>query len=167
MADDPFGFDKLGVNEPAALDITAFAPKPRPTNHGDVKAVREVARMEGFTRRAPAPPGNPPAAFPVVKARKRRVNITELLGIQDRYPETERAQLNMLAPVPIVLRWRKLVNDRKLPAWETLEAAMEALETGQGADRRRTPASAGGGEGTASARQAPPTAAPRSGAEST
>jgi len=165
MAGDPFGFDKLAVDDSAALDIAAFAPKPRPTNHGDAKAVREVARMEGFTRRAPAPAGNPPAALPVGKARKRRVNITELLGIQDRYPETERAQLNMLAPVPIVLRWRRLVTDRKLPAWETLEAAMEALETARKNERRWAPG--GAGEGGAPSPPAPPTVVPRSGAEST
>jgi hypothetical protein len=63
------------------------------------------------------------------RSRKRRVNITELLGLQDRYPESERAQLNMLAPVPVVLRWREMVRQGgDLPAWEILERAMDALE---------------------------------------
>ncbi|OYW97108.1 MAG: hypothetical protein B7Z12_22160 [Caulobacter vibrioides] len=65
--------------------------------------------------------------------------INDLLGIKDRYPETQRAQLNLLAPVPVVLRWRQLVagaNGR--PAWEVLEQAMDALEAAQG------PANTGG-----------------------
>ena len=137
MGKDPFGFDAVRVEESAGLDIEAFAPKPRPTNRAAADAVREVARTEGFTRRGPAKTSPAPAPPADAKSRKRRVNITEILGIQDRYPETERAQLNMLAPVPIVLRWRKLVAERQVPAWETLEAAMEALEAS-----RRAPGAA-------------------------
>jgi hypothetical protein len=140
MSKDPFGFDAVRVEEDPGLDIEAFAPKPRPTNRAAAQAVREVARTEGFTRRGPS--NKPAEATPVadVKGRKRRVNITEVLGIQDRYPDTERAQLNMLAPVPIVLRWRKLVAERQVPAWETLEAAIEALE----AIQRASPQAAAG-----------------------
>ena len=137
MGKDPFGFDAVRVEEGPDLDIEAFAPKPRPTNRAAADAVREVARTEGFTRRGPAKTTPAPASLADAKGRKRRVNITEILGIQDRYPETERAQLNMLAPVPIVLRWRKLVAERQVPAWETLEAAMEALEAS-----RRAPGAA-------------------------
>lgn len=128
MSKDPFGFDAVRIEEDPGLDIAAFAPKPRPTNRAAAEAVREVARNEGFTRRGPSKTSPVAAPLSEAKGRKRRVNITEILGIQDRYPETERAQLNMLAPVPIVLRWRKLVAERQVPAWETLEAAMEALE---------------------------------------
>ena len=130
MAKDPFGFDAVTEADKEALDIEAFAPKPRPTNVSAVKAVRDVARDAGFTRRSPS---TPPVAIPPhgTKSRKRRVNITDLLGIQDRYPDTERAQLNMLAPVPVVLRWRQLVANQQAPAWELLEAAMDALEARQ------------------------------------
>ena len=120
---DPFDFDTAALEE-KGLDITGFAPTPRRVDRPAVAAAREAARDSGFTRRAaPSTDIAPPS-----RSRKRRVNITELLGIEDRYPDTERAQLNMLAPVPIVLRWRALVQGRQLPAWEVLEAAMDALE---------------------------------------
>lgn len=137
MGKDPFGFDAVRVDDAQDFDIEAFAPKPRPTDRAAADAVREVARTEGFTRRGPSDRFE--SNLPPIdgKPRKRRVNITELLGIQDRYPETDRAQLNMLAPVPIVLRWRKLVTERQVPAWETLEAAMELLETAQSGAQSR------------------------------
>jgi F420-dependent methylenetetrahydromethanopterin dehydrogenase len=142
---NPFGFE--GLNDGDGLDLAAFAPKSKPVDREKAAATREVARETGFTRRAASPAAAEPrpaparamsAAAPAPTAvvtsspergRKRRVNITELLGIQDRYPESERAQLNMLAPVPVVLRWRDLVRQGgDLPAWEILERAMDALE---------------------------------------
>ncbi len=125
---DPFDFQSA-ARDGDALDIAGFAPALRRVDRPAVAAAREAARDSGFTRRAPT------AAAPEPRGRKRRVNITELLGIQDRYPDTERAQLNMLAPVPIVLRWRALVQERQLPAWEVLEAAMDALEERTGTAR--------------------------------
>lgn len=143
---NPFGFD--GLND-GGLDLADFAPKPKIVDRDKAAATRAVASEAGFTRRAPsaaAPPAErAPAPRPAVapkavalaagptpvaaKAKKRRVNITQLLGIQDRYPDSERAQLNMLAPVPVVMRWRSLMRDAgDLPAWEVLEQAMDALE---------------------------------------
>ena len=128
---DPFGFVQATET---ALDLADFEPRPRKVDRSAVEATREVARDAGFTRRAPSPnPETLPPPEPAPKGRKRRVNITELLGLQDRYPETERAQLNMLAPVPVVLRWRALVQTHQVPAWEILEAAMDALAA-SGAD---------------------------------
>jgi hypothetical protein len=146
---NPFGFE--GLNDGDGLDLAAFAPKSKPVDREKAAATREVARETGFTRRAASPAAAEPqlapeaapartasAAKPAAAAvltpspersRKRRVNITELLGLQDRYPESERAQLNMLAPVPVVLRWREMVRQGgDLPAWEILERAMDALE---------------------------------------
>lgn len=137
MGKDPFGFEAVRVEDAQDLDIEAFAPKPRPTDRAAANAVRELARTEGFTRRGPSDRSESNLSLADGKPRKRRVNITELLGIQDRYPQTDRAQLNMLAPVPIVLRWRKLVTERQVPAWETLEAAMELLETAQSGSQTR------------------------------
>jgi hypothetical protein len=140
-AKDPFGF--VAAAEGVELDLTVFDPKPKAVDRASADAASEVAQDAGFTRRRSAksaPKSVAPAkADPATeKGRKRRVNITELLGIKDRYPETERAQLNMLAPVPVALRWRQLVKDASLPAWEVLERAMEALEaeSGAGAARR-------------------------------
>jgi hypothetical protein len=125
---DEFGFDAIGTGDD--LDLSAFEPKPKSIDRVSADAASAVAENHGFTRRTPtrAEPKTKAPAKPVDKGRKRRVNINELLGIEDRYPETERAQLNLLAPVPVVLRWRRLVKDASVPAWEVLERAMEALE---------------------------------------
>lgn len=142
-ADDAFGFGSIGKN--AEVDLSAFEPKPKAIDRAAADAAAEVAEVSGFTRRSPAKAERKPraAAAPVVKPTEKggkgRVSINELLGIQDRYPQTQRAQLNMLAPVPVVMRWRELVagaNGR--PAWEILEQAMDALEAA-------TPASKGAG----------------------
>ncbi len=130
---DDFGFGAIGKD--AEVDLTAFEPKPKPIDRKSAEAAAEVAEVAGFTRRTPAKTERKPrapAATPA-KAGKGRVNINELLGIQDRYPETQRAQLNLLAPVPVVLRWRQLVAaSNGKPAWEILEQAMEALEASSG-----------------------------------
>ncbi len=137
---DAFGFGAIGKN----VDLTAFEPKPKAIDRASAEAAAEVAEVAGFTRRAPAKSDRKPRAQTAAKAArsgekggKGRVNINDLLGIEDRYPETQRAQLNLLAPVPVVLRWRQLVasaNGR--PAWEILERAMEALEAKSGAGGR-------------------------------
>ena len=127
---DPFGFADAAAETSSGLDISTFAPRPRGVDRPAVEASRAVARDEGFTRRitpAPTEDGGLSTTTPV-RGRKRRVNITEVLGLQDRYPDTERCQLNMLAPLPIALRWRALVQTHQVPAWEILDAAMDALE---------------------------------------
>jgi hypothetical protein len=137
---DAFGFGAIGKD--TEIDLSAFAPKPKAIDNVAADAAAEVAEVAGFTRRAPAKSERRPrgkSAPAPEKGAKGRVNINDLLGIQDRYPATQRAQLNLLAPVPVVLRWRELVaasNGR--PAWEILERAMEALEASS------SPASAGG-----------------------
>ena len=130
---DEFGFDAIGKG--SDLDLSAFEPKPKSIDRASADAASEVAESAGFTRRTPAkvePKSRPKATMKTAtatgKGRKRRVNINDLLGIEDRYPQTERAQLNLLAPVPMVLRWRQLVKNASVPAWEVLERAMEALE---------------------------------------
>lgn len=130
---DDFGFGSIGKN--SEVDLSAFEPKPKPIDRAAADAAAEVAEVSGFTRRAPAKSERKaraaaiPAPKPAEKGGKARVNINDLLGIQDRYPETQRAQLNMLAPVPVVMRWRQLVGGANgRPAWEVLEQAMDALE---------------------------------------
>lgn len=140
---DPFGFERAAIEGSSELDISVFEPRPRPVDRPAVEASREVARDSGFTRR-PGPVGSErpvsvhTALVTPPKGRKRRVSMAELLGIEDRYPDTERAQLNMLAPVPIALRWRAIVQARQVPAWEILEAAMNALEATNAESRPET-----------------------------
>src|SRR5436190_750964 len=98
---NPFGFE--GLNDGDGLDLAAFAPKSKPVDREKAAATREVARETGFTRRAASPAAAEPqpaqeaaparatsAAKPATMAvltpstersRKRRVNITELLGL--------------------------------------------------------------------------------------
>ena len=134
---DEFGFDAIGKG--SDLDLSAFEPKPKAIDRASAEAASEVAESAGFTRRTSAKAearsrtkATAKTTAVADKGRKRRVNINDLLGIEDRYPETERAQLNLLAPVPVVLRWRQLVKDASVPAWEVLERAMEALEAKSG-----------------------------------
>ena len=143
---DPFGFDQL--QDSGELDLSAFAPKSKGIDRQAAAAAAAVARDSGFTRRQPASSMEAPQRTgPEDKGgsergKKRRVNISELLGLEDRYPETERAQLNMLVPVPVFLRWRKLVIEQQLPAWEVLESALSILESQ--AEPSSTEASANG-----------------------
>ena len=138
---DAFGFGAIGKD--VEIDLAVFEPKPKPIDRVSAGAAAEVAQRAGFTRRSPAKlkgefqgQGAITVAKPTERGGKGRVNITDLLGIEDKYPETQRAQLNLLAPVPVVLRWRQLVasaNGR--PAWEILERAMEALEVTSGSKK--------------------------------
>ena len=134
---DTFGFGAIGKD--AEIDLTAFEPKPRAIDRVSADAAAEVAEVAGFTSRRSAradrkPRGQTAAKAATDKGAKARVNINDLLGIEDKYPATQRAQLNLLAPVPVVLRWRELVAASKgRPAWAVLEQAMEALEASSAA----------------------------------
>jgi len=131
---DTFGFGAIGKD--AEIDLTAFEPKPRAIDRVSADAAAEVAEVAGFTSRRstkadrkPRGPASAKTSAAGDKGGKARVNINDLLGIEDKYPATQRAQLNLLAPVPVVLRWRELVAASKgRPAWAVLEQAMEALE---------------------------------------
>lgn len=129
---DPFGFETAREDE---VDLSAFAPKPKRIDKGAAAAASEVAQGAGFSRRtkparavrpavAPAPSVEPAPAKP----RGRRINVRELPGASERYADADKAQLNMLVPVPVLLRWRELCRTAGTPAWEVLERAIEALE---------------------------------------
>jgi len=143
---DPFGF-KGAVDtaadpaEQPSVDLAAFEPKAKPVDRGAAVVASEVARSEGFSRRtAPSKPARTPAAPDArptpVKGARRRIPLSQAVGFEDRYPDTERAQLNVLAPLPVVLRWRDLLKGHDGPAWALLEKAMDALEAGAGASRQ-------------------------------
>ena len=129
MADDPFGFGAAAKD--GEIDLTAFAPKARKTNVQSAEVAAEVAQSAGFSRRTAPAKGerrSRAAAATPAKGGKRRVNIQELTGVQDRYPDSERAQINMLVPVPVVVRWRELCKAEGGPAWALFERALDALE---------------------------------------
>ena len=132
--DDRFGFGAAAQTDD--LDLSAFAPKPKRIDRSAAAAASEVAQGAGFSRRAsPArsaksgskAPAPDPEVMPA-KSRGKRVNVRELPGSTDRYIDVDKAQLNMLVPVPVFLRWRELCKTAGGPAWEVLERAIEALE---------------------------------------
>ena len=133
MADkDPFDFGAAASDGAGAgIDLAMFAPKAKPVDRDAADAASAVAQDAGFSRRTvrsrePKPPVQaPPPA--VSRGARRRIPISQAIGFEDRYPDTQRAQLNVLAPVPIVLRWRELVKGIDAPAWAVLEKAMDAL----------------------------------------
>lgn len=128
-AKDPFGFGSAAKE--GEVDLTLFAPKAKATDVKAAEVAAEVAQSAGFTRRTePAKPERRTRAKAPepVKGSKRRVNIQELIGVQDRYPDSERAQINMLCPVPVVVRWRDLCKTADGPAWVLFERALDALE---------------------------------------
>lgn len=141
MAQDTFGFAAAADDSDPALDLAAFAPKPKPVDRKAAAAASEVAQDAGFSRRTAKPrerKADPvPAPTPAPKGARRRISISEAIGrSEERYSAEQRAQLNLLAPLPVVLRWRELTKSENEPAWVLLERAMDALEA-QGAKTRR------------------------------
>ncbi len=137
---DPFGFGEAATDADASVDLEAFAPKAKPVDREAAKAASAVAQDAGFSRRSTkakdAEPEPAPAPAATLKGARRRIPISQVIGYEDRYPDTERAQLNVLAPVPVVLRWRELVKGLDTPAWAVLEKAMDALSAQAGELRR-------------------------------
>ncbi|MBS0363384.1 MAG: hypothetical protein JSR98_18565 [Proteobacteria bacterium] len=141
MAQDTFGFAAAADDSDPAVDLAAFAPKPKPVDRKAAAAASEVAQDAGFSRRTTKPREAKPAAAPAPasapKGARRRISISEAIGrTEERYSDEQRAQLNLLAPLPVVLRWRELTKGENEPAWVLLERAMDALEAQGGKTRR-------------------------------
>jgi hypothetical protein len=141
MSKDPFGFAEASEDAGPAIDLDAFAPKPKPVDRQAAEAASAVAQDSGFSRRTARPrdqkpePETPPP--PASKGARRRISIAEAVGREDeRYSDQQRAQLNVLAPLPIVMRWRELVRGADAPAWSILEQAMDALASQSTTPRR-------------------------------
>lgn len=142
---DPFGFGSATAEaDSPSVDLEMFAPKPKAVDRSAAEAASVVAQGAGFSRRTAAPraaktpvaPAAAPSARPA-KGARRRIPLSQAVGYEDRYPDSERAQLNVLAPLPVVLRWREIVKNNNGPAWAVLEKAMDALaaQAGDGRDR--------------------------------
>ncbi|MHB8285663.1 MAG: hypothetical protein ACYDD1_13415 [Caulobacteraceae bacterium] len=140
-AKDPFDFQAAAAEDTnPGLDLDMFAPKAKPFDRDAARAASAVAQDAGFSRRggrtrdSEEPP--PPVAR---KSARGRIAISQAIGgFEDTYPDSQRAQLNMLAPLPVVMRWRELVKGSDAPAWAILEKAMDALAA-QLAEQRRGP----------------------------
>jgi hypothetical protein len=126
MAKDNFGFADAARD--LEVDLAAFEPKAKPVDRKSAQAASEVAQDAGFSRRTTKPREPKPAAAPAPhKGARRRISISEAIGREERYPDSQRAQLNVLAPLPVLIRWRELVKGADAPAWTILEKAMDAL----------------------------------------
>jgi len=137
MGKDNFGF--AAAAEEPGIDLAAFEPRAKPVDRKAAEAATAVAQDAGFSRRAPRSKDALPAVKSPAKAARRRISISEAIGLEERYPDAQRAQLNVLAPLPVLLRWRELVKGTDAPAWTILEKAMDALAAQSSAPR--------GGEG--------------------
>lgn len=148
---DPFGFGAATAEadppegDTPEVDLAMFAPKPKAVDRSAAEAASAVAQGAGFSRRTartktakPAPePAEPPVTRPA-KGARRRIPLSQAVGFEDRYPDSERAQLNVLAPLPVVLRWREIIKQNNGPAWVVLEKALDALEAQTSGEPGRT-----------------------------
>jgi hypothetical protein len=126
-AKDPFGFTAAAEDAGGeGVDLSLFEPKTRPVDRRAADVASQVAQDAGFSRRVT--PAKASQALTPPRSPKRRISIAQAVGREDRFPDSERAQVNVLAPVPVVLRWRELLKSRPGPAWEVLEEAMDAME---------------------------------------
>jgi hypothetical protein len=98
-----------------------------PFGLGSVPPARPVTPTPGRPTASPAPAAPPSAQRPEVEP-ARRTTIAALTGERRRHAGAERAQLNILTPAPVLLRFRALVDKSRRPAWELLEEALDALE---------------------------------------
>jgi hypothetical protein len=133
---DPFGFSAATAGEErAAIDLDMFAPRAKAVDRHAAEAASSVAQGAGFSRRTVVRVAEPPP--PPARSARRRIPISQAVGYEDRYPDSERLQLNVLAPLPVAMRWREMMKSQNAPAWVLLEEAMDALAA-QRADPTRS-----------------------------
>ncbi|MGQ3044117.1 MAG: hypothetical protein ACT6R7_16815 [Brevundimonas aurantiaca] len=125
---DPFA----GVNQADAppaeapgrktIDLSDFGPKTAPAiDRGAADAARRAGEESGFASRARSTPTK--ATTP--KAGRSR--LSDIVG-RPAVIEGEKAQVNILAPADVCLRFKDLQRQRGEAAWQTLAAALDALE---------------------------------------
>jgi hypothetical protein len=136
MAGD-FGFGEAA--EEADFKVPAIAPKK--VDRGGAQIARDAGAEQGVHRRvvSPAASASKPAArasrasAAVPAKAKGRVKLSELDPTpKERFAGEARGQLNILAPAPIILAWRQLVQDSGAPQWELIEEAVKLLREQRG-----------------------------------
>ena len=64
---------------------------------------------------------------------KGRIKLSELdPAPKERFAGEARGQLNILAPAPIILAWRQLVQETGAPQWELIEEAEKLIRARRG-----------------------------------
>lgn len=132
MMPGDFGFGEAA--EEAEFKVPAVTPKK--VDRGGAEVAREAGAHEGVHRRVVA--SSTAAANPAARASrtsatapgkaKGRVKLSELdPAPKERFAGEARGQLNILAPAPVILAWRQLVQDSGLPQWELIEEAVKLL----------------------------------------
>jgi hypothetical protein len=136
MADN-FGFGQAA--EEAEFKVPAIAPKK--VDRGGAEVAREAGAQEGVYRRVvtsavPAPKSASRASrTPDTAAGKAkgRVKLSELdPAPKERFAGEARGQLNILAPAPVILAWRQLVQETGIPQWELIEEAEKLIRARRG-----------------------------------
>jgi hypothetical protein len=125
--------------EEAEFKVPAIAPKK--VDRGGAEVAREAGAQEGVHRRvvtsaAPAPKSAARASrTPATAAGKAkgRVKLSELdPAPKERFAGEARGQLNILAPAPVILAWRQLVQETGIPQWELIEEAEKLIRARRG-----------------------------------
>jgi hypothetical protein len=137
MMSDNFGFGQAA--EEAEFKVPAIAPKK--VDRGGAEVAREAGAQEGVHRRVVAPASSAPKsaarassmAAAVSGKAKGRVKLSELDPIpKERFAGEARGQLNILAPAPVILAWRQLVQETGIPQWELIEEAEKLIRARRG-----------------------------------
>jgi len=122
---DAFGFEAIGA-ERKGLDLSGFARAPETAiDRPAAEAAREVADAAGFQSRGKAV--SPRRAGQGRATSPGKVKISDLIG-PPVVPDEPRAQLNMMAPASLIVRFKEIERERGVRAWEVLKAALDALE---------------------------------------
>lgn len=142
MADDMFGFgaakDAGEDRQPDnGLDLDDFKPEPKSVDRGLAEEGRAVGAQHGIRRREPARTRPVEAAPPEPSPKKGggRIKVTEAYQRkEERYSGVPRAQLNALAPVPVVQAWKRLAEELGGEQWRMIEDAIPLLRRKHGLD---------------------------------
>jgi len=111
---------------PSAINLDDFAPRPRKVEPARAAAARVASAERNSRRTNQADAAVPP---PVATPSKGRVRLSTLR--EDARPKREepRAQLNIMAPASVILRWQAAFEGSGLKTqWQLLERAVELLE---------------------------------------
>ncbi len=122
---DTIGFSSINEDD-EKLDLSAFTPRPKPVDRRAAEITRSTTSGEGFQRRVKREEALPDVKPP--STAKKRVRMTQAMGVVDRYAVSERVQINCLAPVPVAKRWKDIVGHDPRQSWEILEEMLDIYQ---------------------------------------